>query len=125
MKIRFLSEQVFERDGPGKGPRFPAGSVLDARDVGDALSRDVSREYATSFLERWVRRGVAEYVDDRAPEGSVPSADDDVGANADGLTDLTVAALKDIAATEAVDLGAASKKEDIIAAIRAARAVRD
>ena len=48
-----------------------------------------------------------------------------LSVSADGLTDLTVAALKDIAATEAVDLGAASKKEDIIAAIRAARAVRD
>jgi hypothetical protein len=61
-RIRFLSEQIFETGGPGKGPKFPEGFVLAASDVGKVLGASVSAEYADGFLGRWVNRGVAEYV---------------------------------------------------------------
>lgn len=61
-RIRFLSDQIFETGGPGKGPKFPKGFVLDKSDVGKALGTEVTEEYATGFLGRWVNRDVAEYV---------------------------------------------------------------
>jgi hypothetical protein len=42
--------------------------------------------------------------------------------NNDGLFDNTVAELREIAAAERINLGDATKKADIVAAIRAARA---
>lgn len=60
MKIRFLTDQVFERDGPGRGPRFAANSVLAETDVGAALGMDnVPKGYAEAWLRRWLQRGVA------------------------------------------------------------------
>lgn len=61
-RIRFLSDQIFETGGPGKGPKFPKGFVLTRADVGKALGADVTDEYAAGFLGRWVNRNVAEYV---------------------------------------------------------------
>lgn len=66
MRIRFLSEQVFENVGPNKGPRFPAGHVLDEADVAKVLGTEVTPEYARGFLGRWVQRNVAVEVDGRA-----------------------------------------------------------
>lgn len=67
MRIRFLSDQVYEMAGPGKGPRFPKGLILDAADVGKALGMDeVSGAYCEAFLSRWLQRGVAEEVDGRS-----------------------------------------------------------
>lgn len=66
-RIRFLSEQIYETGGQGKGPKFAKGFVLDGEDVGTVLGITApTPEYIRAFLERWVRRGVAEYVDGRA-----------------------------------------------------------
>lgn len=70
-RIRFKSAQVYDTGGPGKGPKFDEGFVLDEADVGKVLSEDVTDEYALGFLDRWVRRGVAEYVDGRSPSSLV------------------------------------------------------
>lgn len=67
MRIRFLSDQVYESSGPGKGPRFPKGLILDAADVGKALGvAEASDAYSEAFLSRWLQRGVAEEVDGRS-----------------------------------------------------------
>lgn len=47
--------------------------------------------------------------------------DADTEDEGDGLNDLTVAALKDLATNEQIDLGENTKKADIITAIRAHR----
>lgn len=66
MRIRFLSDQTYERT-PGKGPFFPAGYVLDAADVAKVLDdKTVTDEWAEGFLRRWTQRSVAEEVDGRA-----------------------------------------------------------
>lgn len=67
MRIRFLSDQVYETEAPGKGPSFSAGMVLDQADVGATLGRKVSEEWTAAFLERWLRRGVA-VVEAEAPQ---------------------------------------------------------
>jgi hypothetical protein len=46
----------------------------------------------------------------------------DAGKTSGGLADMTIAQLKDLAAERAIDLGEATKKADIIAAIEAAPA---
>lgn len=51
-----------------------------------------------------------------------PDFEGDDGETGDGLADITVAELKAIAEAEGVDLGEATKKAEIIAAIEAARA---
>ncbi len=43
-RIRFTADAVYETEGPGKGPRFAAGSSHEMRD-------DLAR--------RWINRGVA------------------------------------------------------------------
>jgi hypothetical protein len=66
-RIRFNSDQIYETGGFGKGPKFAKDFVLDGNDVGKALFIDKpSDEFVDKFLDRWVRRGVAEYVDGRA-----------------------------------------------------------
>jgi hypothetical protein len=66
-RIRFRSDQIYESGGIGKGPKFAKDFVLDANDVGKVLSVDKpTDEFVDAFLERWVRRDVAEYVDGRA-----------------------------------------------------------
>lgn len=75
-RIRFLSAQVYDTGGPGKGPKFPAGFVLDQADVGKVLDTKVTDEWAEGFLRRWVRRNAAEYVDGRTPASAPePAAD--------------------------------------------------
>lgn len=45
-----------------------------------------------------------------------------IGSEPPGLADMTIAQLREVAAAEGLDLGAATKKADIVAAIEAARA---
>lgn len=71
-RIRFLSTQIFETGGPGKGPKFEGGFVLDEADVGKALGNVVTPDYAKGFLDRWVRRNVAVYVDARTHPTELP-----------------------------------------------------
>jgi hypothetical protein len=56
----------------------------------------------------------------RAPRDGAAIARDQI--NNDGLFDQTVDGLKEIAEKETIDLGDATRKADIVAAIRAARA---
>jgi hypothetical protein len=66
-RIRFLSRQIYEIGGPGKGLAFPEGFVLDGADVGKVVGIDKpADEFVWAFLHRWTRRGVAEEVDNRA-----------------------------------------------------------
>lgn len=80
-RIRFLSDQIYETQGPGKGIPFAKGTVLSAEGVGIALGiEDAGEFYTIAFLRRWVSRGVAEYVDADAT-GQVP----DIAGGADIL----------------------------------------
>lgn len=74
MRIRFLSTQIFETLGPGKGPRFEDGSTLDETEVGAKLGIEPAPGYPQNFLQRWIDRGVAvEVVDEPA---AVPPEDE-------------------------------------------------
>jgi hypothetical protein len=69
-----------------------------------------------------VEPGGTTEADDFAPEWFEET--DDEGPEGDPLSALTLPALKALAAEEGTDLGAATKKADIIAAIEAARAAK-
>lgn len=81
-RIRFLTQQTYETGGPGRGPVFAEGLELDAAGVGAALGRDVTAEWAETFLHRWVQRGVAVEVGPASPVGiaSVQIASDETDA---------------------------------------------
>lgn len=49
MKVKFNRDVTYETEGPGKGPSFKKDQVHDFRD---------------DIAQRWVRRGVAQIVDD-------------------------------------------------------------
>jgi hypothetical protein len=124
---------VFDTGGPGKGPRFAEDLVLDEADVGAYLGSPVTQGYAQGFLDRWVRRGVAEYVDARTPisrpepdgqvssEGSRSDVSDDEKKQdeAPDLSGLTRAELEALAADRGIDVAAARNKGEIIAALTA------
>lgn len=59
MRVRFLKDAVYETEGPGKGPRFDAGSEHDMRE-------DLAR--------RWVNRGLAVEVAEPAAAPAEPPA---------------------------------------------------
>lgn len=117
MRIRFLSDQVYETGGPNKGPRFAKGFVLDSSGVSDALGLRHAPDEAwiEGFLNRWTQRGAAEEVGDDVPVG-MPSADD----GEHGYDAKTVAELRKFAEERKIDLGDATRKADIIAAIELA-----
>ena len=117
MRIRFLSDEVYETEGPNKGPRFAKGQVLDTSGVAEALGLRHAPDEAwlEGFLNRWTQRGAAEEVGDDVPVG-IPSPDDD----ASGYEAKTVAELKKLAEERKIDLGDATRKADIIAAIELA-----
>lgn len=94
--IKFLSRQVYETEGPGKGPVFEEGASYKLDD---------------DKADRWIRRGKAVEVTGRAASraGSAP-----VG---DGLDLLDDGALIDKAKELGIDDGAA--RDDLIAKIRA------
>lgn len=56
MRIIFLRDEIYETEGPKKGPRFFANSVWDC---------------TQEFAERWTRRGAAEQVGAQEPKGGV------------------------------------------------------
>lgn len=67
MRIRFTKDSIYETGGPGVGPKFAKGFVLDSADVAAALGMaEASAAYSEAFLSRWVQRNVAEEVDRRA-----------------------------------------------------------
>lgn len=122
MRIRFLSKQIYENGGPGKGPLFPAGYVLDAAGVKDALglADDPSADWALGFLHRWLQRGVA-VIDDGAtidPPAVVDTVVEQVVKT--DLASLTRAQLDDLAEKRGVDISEARNKGDVIAALELA-----
>jgi hypothetical protein len=116
MRIRFLSDQIYENGGPGKGPKFPKGLVLDGADVAKALDlkKEPTADWVESFLGRWTQRGLAEEVGNDVPTG-MPNDEDP-----DSYEAMTVKALHALADERGIDLGDATKKADIIAAIQLA-----
>lgn len=79
MRIRFLTDQIYENAGVGKGPKFPAGHVLDTTGVAAALAlkNEPTEAWAEAFLHRWVQRGAAELVDSRSPVSEPDPLDHD------------------------------------------------
>lgn len=132
MRIRFLSEQIYE-SSPGVGPRFPAGFVLDTAGVQAALGLDdePTAEWSDGFLGRWLRREVAEEVGDDVPVSKPGGPLDHDGNGKKGgakqpdveqiekldLTTLTRAELDALAAKRGVDISEAKNKADVIAAL--------
>lgn len=110
MRIRFLSDQVYETEGPNRGPRFEAGTVLDVAEVGAALGRAVTPEWAEGFLRRWEQRGVAEEVDRRTPTTADRQAAEEAAAAEKAAADK--AAAEKAAAEEAERKAAAEKTQD-------------
>lgn len=117
MRIRFLSDQIYESGGPGKGPVFAKDSILDEADVGRALGMDEqpSPEWSKAFLNRWVQRGVA--VDARDEDIATAAAGNDID-----LVKLTRSDLEALAADKGIDISAAKNKADIIGLIEKAQA---
>lgn len=143
MRIRFLSDQIYETGGVGKGPRFPKGFVLDETGVAAALglNPEPSPDWVSGFMHRWLQRGVAEEVDGRTPvtgdaEAEVPAEHEernpgDDGADAEDAEDagqpegadlskLTRAQLDALAAERGVDISEAKNKADVIATLELA-----
>lgn len=122
MRIRFLSEQVYEQGGPGNGPRFPAGFVLDESGVQEALglAAPPTADWTKGFLNRWVQRQVAEVVDDKTPVG----APKDVGSGRQekpvDLARMTRAELEKVAKRRRVDVSKAKTRADVLAALQKA-----
>lgn len=148
MRIRFLSDQIYETGGIGKGPAFPKGFVLDGADVAKALGlAEASEAYSAAFLNRWVNRGVAEIVDGRAPQsdvetvevaggevtnpvtaplgtssrgGPTPGLDDGKQVQKPDYSTMTRADLDELAGKRKVDVSDAKNKGDVIAALELA-----
>jgi hypothetical protein len=121
MRIRFLSDQVYETGGPKKGPKFEKGSVLDESEVGEALGlKQPSAEWVDGFMNRWLQRGVA--VDhDAVPDDPPPAVDPAVDQiEKTDLTKLTRGELDELAAKRGIDISAAKNKADVIVAIEQA-----
>jgi len=122
MRIRFLSEQVYEQGGPSKGPRFPKDFVLDANGIKEALGmdEDPSDEWKKAFLNRWTQRRVAVEVDDRTPASDANLAVANAGAPLpDDLDRMSRSALDELASARGVDISAAKNKVDVIKALQA------
>lgn len=122
MRIRFLSDQVYETGGPGQGPRFAKGYILDEAGITAALglTQDPTPAWAEAFLNRWLQRGVA--VDDEAvpldptePELELPPQ-----VQKPNLSEMTRAELDALAAKRGVNITEAKNKADVIAAIELA-----
>lgn len=57
MRIQFTSAQIYETEGPRRGPRFEEGEVYDCRE---------------DFAHRWVERNVAVHIEGDFPEPIAP-----------------------------------------------------
>jgi hypothetical protein len=123
MRIRFLSEQVYEQGGPNKGPRFPKGFVLDEADVQGVLglAEPPSEDWLSGFMNRWLQRKVAEVVDGRTPQSDLlETAKGDHAPLPAELGKLTRADLDQLARSRGVDVSDAKNKGDVIAALQLA-----
>lgn len=122
MRIRFLSDQIYETEGPGKGPMFAKGLVLAEDDVVKALQlkKEPTPEWVEGFLNRWLQRGVA--VDhDAVPDDPVTEpAPEDAPVKKLDLATLTRVELDELAAKRGVDISEAKNKGDVIAALELA-----
>jgi hypothetical protein len=109
MRIRFLSDQVYESAGPNKGPTFTKGEVLEPGDVTKklGLAKEPTPEWIDGFMNRWLQRKVA--VDHDA----VPVETTD-------FSKMTRAQLDALAEERGVDVSGASTKADVIAALELA-----
>lgn len=118
MRIEFLSDQQYETGGPGKGPTFATGQILDRDDIVSMSDGKATVEWAEAFLNRWVQRGVARSVPDdyTGPEKDEQPDADPVDPVPD-LEKLTRAELDALAAERGVDVSAAKSKADVIAAL--------
>lgn len=76
-QIRFLSDQIYKTGSPTAGPKFAAGSILKLADVAKAVGHDVTPEWASGFLDRWVKRNAAVYVDANAKPSEKAEAGDE------------------------------------------------
>lgn len=119
MRIRFLSDQIYETSGPGKGPKFPANSTLAAEDVPSVLGlkTEPSPKWVAAFLNRWLQRGVA--VED-VDLPSAGAAEEPSGEPID-LAVMTRAELDAHAATLGIDTSKASTKAEAISLIEAVK----
>lgn len=64
-RIKFVSDQVYDTGGPGQGPKFDAGQIVDGSSVAKLLGMKKADEaFVAAWLQRWVSRGVADYVAD-------------------------------------------------------------
>lgn len=52
-RIKFLRDEIYENEGPGKGPKFPEGSVWDCTE---------------EFADRWVNRNAAVLIGKGEPK---------------------------------------------------------
>lgn len=123
MRIRFLRDEIYEQGGPGKGPKFAAGFVLDAADIQTVLGLEQapSDEWTEAFMRRWIQRKAAEEVDGRTPASEPIEAAANVEAPLpDDLEKLTRAELNELAAARGVDISDAHNKADVIAALELA-----
>lgn len=120
MRIRFLSEQVYEQGGPNIGPRFPEGFVLDEGDVAKVLGlkEEPTADWSRGFLNRWIQRRVAEAVDDKTAATSVAEIGSGRTAKSVDLTRMTRAQLESVARQRKVDVSKAKTRGDVLAALQ-------
>lgn len=122
MRIRFLKDQIYETGGPGKGPRFETGFVLDGEAVQQVLglAERPSDEFIEAFLRRWLQRKVADVVDGRTPASDPVETAANTDAPLPDMEKLTRHELDDLAAARGVDISDARNKGDVIAALQLA-----
>lgn len=122
MRIRFLSDEVYQSGSPDKWPRFAKGEVLDEAGIVEklGLKADPGDDWKASFLNRWLQRGVA--VDhDATPEDPAPvEGDETEQVEKVDLHKLSRAELDALAAERGVDIAEAKNKGDVIAALELA-----
>lgn len=122
MRIRFLSEQVYQSGAADKWPHFDKGEVIDEAGIVAklGLKSEPSDDWKASFLNRWLQRGVA--VDDEAVrvDPQEPGVPAEPQVQAIDLTALTRAELDELATQRGVDISEAKNKADVIAALELA-----
>jgi hypothetical protein len=102
MEIKFLRDEIFETEGPNKGPKFEKDSVHDLRE---------------DQAQRWINRGAAVPHD-----GKAVSAPEQV-KKPDETPDFSKMKRDELdayAAEHGIDIADAKNKDDVIAAIELA-----
>lgn len=107
-EIQFVRTELYESEGRNKGPTFEEGSV---------------HKFEDAFADRWLRRGAAvPFTGKGAVVAAKAGRGGDDGGAKDGLDLLTVKQLQAKAEELKVDLGKVTKKDEIIALLRAPKA---